>query len=346
MIYSIHDYIIPGVIIPCIIIVMLLFICIWSAKCIGKKGKKQLMLLPLLLWYIVLLFSIFNFANGFSYPLSVILEPTDTIYVTKGIITEKIQAPIGPMYLSDSGVLEPATIYTVNSEKFYLLDSSMELGKAVNMTWITNRRIVLSWEYIQAESTDDFKTVIIKKPDAISAESPFPSIGHNIRLVCLILFVLYVLTQTIFRNKIATKLISKDKIYQNGIEPNKYGTIAFFILLLIVLGILIGWGMTGFSGAFLIAGIGGTIILILMIKKRCTQLHIQDDILYYSDIFEKRQYGIGTIQSVSWIVSRTLKMRALEIRFVNGHSIVLEQEYFWGLESFHSQISVMIENQR
>lgn len=304
------------------------------------------MLFPLMLWYIVFIVSLFTFANGFVYPLSIILEPTDTIYESKGIITEKYQAPIGPLYLSDSGALEPATIYTVNSEKFYLPDSSIELGKAVKMTWITNQRIVLSWEYIQAESTNDFKTVIIKQHDATTAESPFLAIGHNIRSVCIILFVLYVFAQTIFRDKIATELIRKDNMYQNGIVPNKYGTIAFFILLFIVLGILIGWGMTGFSGAFLIAGIAGTIILFFVVKKGSTQLHIQDDILYYSDIFEKRQYGIDTIQSVSWSVSRTLKMRALEIRFINGNSIVLEQEYFWGLENFHNQINVMIENQR
>ncbi len=347
MICSNADYVIPGVIIPFLIILLLFILTCVISRSLGKhRHSIPVILAPIFLFAVLFFSGMLIFHSGFTYPVIATFQPNAARSITVGKIDAISSAPPLPLYYNRiTGALEPAQLLTVNDEQYYVACSSIEEGQWVELTWATQERVVYQWKILQPDEKPA-GTYPITTPNVDSNHTDLVSAGKTVCRISGIAFLLFVLLQYPVGFYISNYLIKMDRKQTNTIVPNRWGIAHVCMGLCPVLGILVGWRLTGFRGALLIALLGSIMIIRIVVLKQSTTMRFCGDHLLYKELRMERKLNMEDIASVDWRRSSIPHNRCLEILFTNGFVLRFEQESFWGLQDMYNRLNKRMKQKR
>lgn len=348
--FTVWDYALPGVIIPLVaMFILLIIVTAIGRKIANKKPGSFSYLIPLLLWLVFTLGGLIISREGLKYPISALLQANAPAQVTKGQITDIYNASSPPLYyIRSDQSLQPATMVVVDNVAYYVLHTDAEESEWVRLVWATEERIVYSLETFTSE---DIEAGLpdLELPNNNTAErgnAKTVVIGTAIQYISMFLFACTIALQYPIGKRMATIFKSKDVRFDGKVVPNRYGLIYYLITVCPIFGILIGFGLTGFHGIWIIALMGGTVFFVILLKKQTTTLELQQDVLIYKKIGSVQRISVNDVCSVQWNQSSVPYNRRLIINLKTGISIDLEQENYWGLENLCRRLEQFEEHQK
>ena len=336
MVFSNWGYIFPGVVMPVFVVIGLLIIAtIIGRKLSNKKYPVIYTLIPVAVWLILFLVGLAFFAKGFVYPFSIALQSKLPTQVTSGQISAITNASAVPSYYNPADrSFHPAVFITVNGENYYALSCNAEVGDQITLEWATNERIVKS---INTLSSGQSETISFAS-NSLEKSNVRNMLGQTIRNISMILVICLSALQYPLGKRIAPFLQQKDAMFTGGTVPNKYGLLHFALVVIPLLGVLIGAGITGFGGAYLIAFMGGIIFSFIILTKQTTRVCLERDELILKNIFSTQVFPLSEIADVYWRRSAIPYNRGLVVTFQAGNSLIFEQIHNWGLQDLYNSI--------
>lgn len=336
MVFSNWDYIFPGIVIPAFVVISLLIIAtIIGRKLSNKNYPVVYALIPVAVWLILFLVGLAFFAKGFVYPFSIALQSNLPTQVTSGQISAITNAPAVPSYYNPvDRSFHPAVFITVNGEDYYALSCNAEVGDQITLEWTTNERIIKS---INMLSSGQSETVLFASnpPEKNNVRK---MLGQTIRNISMILLVCLSVLQYPLGKRIAPFLQQKDTAFTGGTVPNKYGLLHFGLVTIPLLGVLIGAGIAGLGGAYLIAFMGGIVFSFIILTKQTTRVYLDADELILKNIFSTQAFPLSEVADIYWRRAAIPYNRGLVITFQAGNSLVFEQINNWGLQDLYNSI--------
>lgn len=347
MIFSNMDYAIPGVIIPFLILLLLFILAFSISRFLGKHGNSvSVIAVPIFVFAFLFFSGMVKFHSGFTYPIMATFQPNAARSITVGKIDAISSAPPLPLYYNRiTGALEPAQLLTMNDEQYYVACSSIEEGQWVELTWATQERVVFQWKILQPDEKPA-GTYPITPPNVDFNHTDWVTAGKIICLISGISFLLFVLLQYPVGFYISDYLIKMDRKQTDTIVPNRLGIAHACMSLCPILGILVGWRLTGFRGALLIALLGAIMIIRIVVLKQLTTMRYCGDHLLYKELRTERKLNIEDIASIDWRRSSIPHNRCLEILFTNGFVLRFEQESFWGLQDMYNRLNKRMKQKK
>lgn len=347
-----QEYVLQGAVIPAVLVLLLLvFSTFLSYKFLCKKYNKIIGLLPLALWYVIVLYLIFGLGNGFMYPFAAWIQSKDSVYATTGQVTSVYDAPAPPIYYDQfTKSFAPAKMVVVNGENYYALRTDVKVGDWVCIEWSTEMRIIYSIKKIDASDINTNQPTVItpgtgelKQPDSTEVNT-----GHAFQLISLYVFVGMILLEYPIGSKLVNYYIKRDKLVTGRIIPNRLGIIYHIVRFSPFVLLSVGIAMSDNESIGIITMIAGFILLVITIVDQTTTLELKQDVLIYKHLHITQKICISDIAWVKWKISKRFpynRRLIIRLRPKAGLYIILNQTDFWGLENMYEQLLKTIENE-
>lgn len=338
MTYSTMDYVLPGIILPCLLAVMIFAVCICLSRYFTRKKQSLgIILSPILLCAILFYVALFRFHTGFNAPIVSLFQMGSPQYITVGKIDEIKSAPVPPLYYDEkTKSFDPAQRLTVNGNEYYVCSCDLQEQQWVEIIWATDQRIVYAWKSINPGEKVPGTYAAEAKTD--STENDSVHIGKQLLFISVAAFVLFTLLQYPIGHMVSKYLEKKDRLHDAAIVPNRFGLLYALMMFTPILGVLLGLYLQGFHGIAVIIVLAVIVVSRIVIQKQTTVIKYDGEMLSISECNTNRRFSAHDITSVSWCKSNFPFNRCLMVTFSNGYSIRMEQENFWGLENMYHKI--------
>ena len=338
--YSIMDYAATGVIFPFLVLLGCFILAILISRIFSRRKFPIFAIVsPFLICWLLFLTGMICFADGFLPPVIALFSLNDPVQTTEGAVSSVREASAIPLFYDrGSKALLPAMRITVNDDDYYVLHGDIEPGQWLQLTWISDARVVLSWTESEEASANQSSAVSFGLDAPNQSVPQKNSTAQAVLYGSAILFFTVLSAQYLFGRIISQYLQTKDKQYSSGVIPNRLGILHFAIVTCPLLGILIGWGATGFHGAFLIAILVFAVFLRILILKQTSFLLLEGEELLICEFKTTRALPLEEVKNVSWGTSKIPNNRSLIVQLRSGYTISFEQENYWGLEHMYHQL--------
>jgi hypothetical protein len=322
-----------------VIVVITKLLTIFTRRIAAHKRFRYAGIALFVIWIFLIIAGLAKYSASMSYPMSVLLQPSAKTQTTVGQVTAIRQADVFPMYYCpNTRTLQKAKFITVNGNEYYIISCAPEIGQYVKINCITEEHVVISWEISTLNEDDENQQTNVSNSDGIANEI-LVCLGRKLIKISIGLFIFVVSVQYVLGRRFNDYLIRRDRLYQAGACPNRWGLLLNIILFLPIIGILISWGLSGFSGAYIIAFLGAATLLQITAKKQTTYLTLEENELLVLESGSVRHYPYDSITLVRWGKSKLPFNRSLIVEFCNGFNLMLEQEHFWGLEYLYRKLN-------
>lgn len=343
--FSRFDYGFTGIILPVAIFFVIIVGAVFFSRYLAVKKYSWRAII--FMWVIVLallLHGLLIYSQGFSYPISAVLQ-TDTMqYITVGGVEQVRSAPYPPIYFDPiTNALSPAKLLTVSGMQFYLPYCDVEVGQTVELLWATKEHVVYAYHILPDGGSSGNCTYPIASPNSSHQHNAYTYVGQILALSSVSLFVLIVLLQYPIGRKLAIYFAKKDREIANKIIPNRFGLLYVCCLIFPLLGTLSGMALKGFTGASIILLAGATMIAVQVFRKQTTTAFIEGDLLVIKEFKSMRRLEKDSIASARFVASRLPYNRCLMIKLKNGMFFRFEQENFYGLDSMHMMLCELLK---
>lgn len=348
MLFSASDIVLSGVVAPLAIVLFISVLSISLSFSLGRRKKPlYAVLAPIIIWGTLLIMGLITFADGLTYPISVLIQPHAEKRETIGEVTAIRDAPIPLIYYSPNlNTFDSASIVTVNGNEYYIVQHQLQVGQYVNLVWSTDKRVVFSWSILPqyepetygGESSNYQKEQVISPPNFVTNANP-------ILLGSFLIIVVVTILQYPLGKAISSRLEKIDRRHSGSVVPNRFGLLIYATILCPITGVLIGLSLEGYSGVWLIGLLAFVSVFRIILVKQTTTVQIVNDSLYYRKLGSEHYYEICEIVSVQWGSSQIPHNRSLVITFSNHFSLALEQENYWGIENMYSELCSLVETQ-
>jgi len=332
------EYVFYGAVLPIVIVIVFLILSTYvSRKLFCRKSNSFLVHLPLLLWFIVIIYLLFDAGSGFKYPAVAWAQGKTSVYATTGQVTKVYDAPIPPVYYNRAEkAFAPAKIVVVDAQEYYALAADVQTGDCVRIEWSTALHIVYSIKKIDPSDINT-ATVMVYNPGQQKQNNT--KAAHHLQVISfLMLFVRIILENPIGR-KLAPYYIKRDRLVTGKIVPNRLGIIYHTVMFapFILFGIGIEISNHTFGG--LIATLGVVFLLLIILLNQTTKVELHQNVLIYKYLHIVEKIPVEDIDWVKWKISKRFPCNRrliikLKIKGSLSH-IVLNQTGFWGLENMY-----------
>ena len=283
--------------------------------------------------------------DAYIYPLNAVSEYNSDRYVTIGYIEKVSEADALPLYYDSSlQTWNRGKILTVNSEQYYIPYGEAKAGDAVELTWVSNKRVVYEYTRNVSFAESDIGTRCVwEKPEPQRA-SLFENTGIWIARISLCLHIIIVLLLLWKPGKVlADYMVRKDINDTPEILPNILGIAAFSIWCIPMLGITVGVALSGAYGILLIAslmlcGWGWMVCVHLN-----TQVTVDEDTVTVKKGRFVSVIKRDEIKSVTFVRRRMSYDRRLMITLKNGYVCRFDQCFYKGLTAVYLELNTDTE---
>lgn len=304
--------------------------------------KKYRLRTVICLWVIVLillLHGLFTCSQGLSYPISAALQTNAMQHITIGCVERVQLASYPPIYFDPiSKRLSPAKFLTINGQQFYFPYCDVEIGQTVELRWATNERVVYAYNILQNGNGSNHSTYPIELPGSSQQYYAYADLGQILVVVFASLFIVGVVVQYPVGKMLSVRFMKKDQEVVNSIIPNRFGLIYMCIQFFLILGILGGLALKGFTGAGFILLVSAIPITGLIVKKQTTTVRIEEGLLVVKSFGATHRIQKESLVTASFVASSLPHNRCLMITLRNGMVFRFEQENYYGLENMYKKI--------
>lgn len=339
--FSKSDYGFVGIFLPVVVFLVIIAGTFFISRYFSSKKYHWRTII--FIWVIVLallLYGLFTYSYGFTFPVSAALQ-TDTVqYITVGSVEQVQSAPYPPIYFNPiSKKFGPASFITVDGVCFYLPYCDIEIGQTVELRWATGEHVVYSYRILPDEEIHESCTYPIAPPNFSHQHNSNTQLGLTLAIASTILLALAVALQYPLGKVMSPYFAKKDREIRDIIHPNRFGLLYVCTQLFLMCGILGGLALQGFGEAIIVLLIGAAFIGRLVLKKQTTTAFLAEDLLVVKDWENECRIERESIKTIKFVASRLPYNRCLILILENGMIFRFEQENFYGLESMHTKLS-------
>lgn len=341
--YTYYGYFTWAVGIPLAMIGLLLVCCIVCTFIFHRRKLNIfLQVLPIITFLLTCMILIL-----IMYPALPFLEELpsekDEMPLTDVVLVEQLQSvsPLPIYYSTSQKTFLGSEILHTDRGSFYCIGSNrIQPGSYVQFTFLPYSRAVLQWNILLAEEAIAYQNAHPELPAAPVRESQEAGIPPELGLAIFSPLLIYIGISTIWGDKVAGQLLSKDRYNQKKIKLRPYGiakficTILYALFLILFFSILKKWVLST-ACTFALGGYIWIKSRVYSAKLSYTKRH-----LIFITGQKQEVFPWSEVSQVSWASYPREVAFTLEIRFYSGLVARLPSTDFVGLtklKSFYDQ---------
>lgn len=331
-----------GLLAPIIIAVLLLCLACFASRKLAKKGNLFYSLISLILWAVGFYSVLFDWGNGFIYPISYFVNSGIPEKASVGQISQVTPGPALPIYFdTETGTFCNGQYVVVNGCTYFYPGNRLELGQWVELRYIDDEKVICTWDDLSEADGRAFQVTGKELPPASVPAAPSRISNEIITAIWYLsfsVFVLELVLQRVLAQQIASAVQAKDACCVNGIFPSFTGLVLFGAYFLPLLGMIACWWYRDFDEVAIVGVIVGIIVTALLVDKLTTSATFSKRQLIVKRLGKSKTFDVSEIRSVEWRSEAAPFYRRLVITLCDHSRLVFEQEHFWGLSHMYKEI--------